>query len=176
MLAALIEQQLHTTEEDENGFNMNVVLHSCGTPCCIGGFCASLLLRDLKQVDFSTAAAKAIRQFLGCTREESHWLFFGVFSERPPAEITPVEAAEAIRSLTRKHKSVKRPPMTQIDWYHGVLHAEFWTIYEGWRLTVRKCAFGWWWKIARNDERESGSADDRFAAQAAAIAAVNAKK
>lgn len=65
--------------------------------------------------------------------------------------------------------------MTQIDWYEGVLETEVWTIYKGWRMFVRKTIAGWWWKIAQDDERESGIANDRFAAQAAAIAAVDAK-
>lgn len=60
------------------------------------------------------------------------------------------------------------------EWFHGVLEAEFWTIYRGWRVFVRKSSFGGFaWSIQREGRSCGDFALNRTDAENAAIAAVD---
>ena len=59
------------------------------------------------------------------------------------------------------------------EWFHGVLQSEFWTVYKGWRVFVRKGLFGWRWSIMRQGIGKSGIENNRPSAEAAAFAAVD---
>ena len=64
----------------------------------------------------------------------------------------------------------------QREWCHGAREAEFWTIYRGWRVFVRKTAFGWHWSIAREGVGVGSVENDRPAAEAAAFAEVDRRE
>lgn len=105
ILASVIEQQPHTTVDAKTGFNMAKVAHSCGTPCCIAGFCSALLGEE----PHSEKLENPIIDFLGCTRSEAIQLFQGLFGTRDVRPFylenkTPLEAAAAIRALVSKRK------------------------------------------------------------------------
>lgn len=59
------------------------------------------------------------------------------------------------------------------EWFHGVLESEFWTVYKGWRVFVRKSSLGWHWSITREGLGRGSMTDDRPSAEAAAFAAVD---
>lgn len=61
----------------------------------------------------------------------------------------------------------------KIEWSHGVLEAEFWAVYKGWKVFVRKGLFGWRWSIMRKGWSTGNWAEDRPAAEAAALTAVD---
>jgi hypothetical protein len=98
ILARVIEQQPHTDYESKEGFNMSMIRHDCGSPCCIEGFAASMLP--------SRHVYKAIEQFIGCETEEADMLYSGSFSPHWPhlQRITPAEAAAALRALAAKRQ------------------------------------------------------------------------
>lgn len=94
MLAKLIESLPHTTPEWHEGFNMRCFSHACGTPCCIAGWAASLMGMPARDANLGV-----LIDFLGCTFHESARLVYGSFSNKWRSEITPKEAAAAIREL-----------------------------------------------------------------------------
>ena len=96
-LAQLIESQPHTNLDDEAGFNMRSVSHHCGSPSCIAGW-AGLLL-GIPNTDWRVEAASMISDFLGCNLVEAKWLYYGDFVYQNLWEITPSQAAAAIRQL-----------------------------------------------------------------------------
>lgn len=59
------------------------------------------------------------------------------------------------------------------EWFSGVLESEFWTIYRGWRVFVRKSQLGWHWSIMREGLGRGSMTDDRPSAEAAAFEAVD---
>lgn len=87
----------------EEGFSMERFAHLCGTPSCIAGWAASLLGRSLQD-----ASSVDLQLFLGCTFEQAKWLAYGHFrpggfiAEIELFEITPAEAAAAIRQLAER--------------------------------------------------------------------------
>jgi hypothetical protein len=104
ILARVIEQQPHTRPDAADGFSMARERHICGTPCCIAGFAAEMLT----EID-----GNPITSFLGCTVLEGMRLYYGEFptAANPlsiPAEymldITPAEAAAALRALAAKRQ------------------------------------------------------------------------
>ena len=106
ILARLIEGLPKAARQcDEDGFNMNRFAHPCGTPSCIAGWAASLLGRSVKN-----ASSVDLQLFLGCTLGDASWLAYGYFRTWPTIaqinlfEITPAEAAAAIRQLAAKYK------------------------------------------------------------------------
>ena len=62
------------------------------------------------------------------------------------------------------------------EWFHGVLESEFWTVYRGWRVFVRKGLFGWRWCIMRDGITQGSIEIDRPAAEATAFAAVDRRE
>jgi len=61
-----------------------------------------------------------------------------------------------------------------LEWFHGVLESEFWTVYKGWRLFVRKSQLGGWaWSIQRDGRSRGDFAPTRADAERAAIQAVD---
>lgn len=61
-----------------------------------------------------------------------------------------------------------------LEWFHGVLEEEFWTIHEGWRVFVRKSKWGGWaWSIQREGRSRGDFAATRADAERAAIQAVD---
>lgn len=59
------------------------------------------------------------------------------------------------------------------EWFSGVLGSEFWTVYRGWRVFIRKSSLGWHWSIMREGLGRGSVTDDRPSAEAAAFAAVD---
>jgi hypothetical protein len=109
ILASVIEQQPHTTVDAADGFNMSREWHTCGTPCCIAGFAAKML---------TIVDGNPIQRFLGCTGGEALLLYYGDFPTaanpwKEPAEdymqqITPAEAAAALRALAVKRQGAQQ--------------------------------------------------------------------
>ena len=64
----------------------------------------------------------------------------------------------------------------QREWYHGVLESEFWTVYRGWRVFVRKGLLGWHWSITCHGTSVGSVENDRPAAEAAAFAEVDRRE
>lgn len=62
------------------------------------------------------------------------------------------------------------------EWFHGVLESEFWTVYRGWRVFVRKSRLGWHWSIACHGTGVGGVEHSRPAAEATAFAAVDRRE
>lgn len=62
------------------------------------------------------------------------------------------------------------------EWFHGVLESEFWTVYRGWRVFVRKSRLGWHWSIMREGVGVGSVENDRPAAEAAAFAEVDRRE
>lgn len=63
------------------------------------------------------------------------------------------------------------------EWCHGVLESEFWTVYRGWRVFVRKSQLGWHWSISSCHGTSVGSVEsNRPAAEATAFAAVDRRE
>ena len=62
------------------------------------------------------------------------------------------------------------------EWFHGVLGSEFWTIYRGWRVFIRKSPMGWHWSIMRDGNSVGSVENDRPAAEAAAFAEVDRRE
>ena len=56
------------------------------------------------------------------------------------------------------------------EWFHGVLESEFWTVYRGWRVFVRKSQLGWHWSIMGKGVSVGSVENDRPAAEATAWA------
>jgi hypothetical protein len=119
ILARVIEQQPHTTPDDADGFSMNAVRHTCGSPCCITGFANSMLADRLPIPNSDSAVIRrlfwrrsAIEQFLGCTREEAASLHNGSFSMQHGwpnlGDITPAEAAAALRALAAERQGAQQ--------------------------------------------------------------------
>lgn len=64
-----------------------------------------------------------------------------------------------------------------LEWFHGVLESEFWTVHKGWRLFVRKSQLGGWaWSVQRGGWSTGSFAEDRSAAENAAIKAVDLRE
>ena len=59
------------------------------------------------------------------------------------------------------------------EWFSGVLESEFWTVYRGWRVFVRKGLLGWHWSIMREGVGVGSVENDRPAAEASAFAEVD---
>lgn len=103
VLARLIEELPHAPEGVDAGFSMQRFAHPCGSPSCIAGWAASLLGRSVKN-----ASPVDLSLFLGCTLADSNWLAYGYFRQLPTIaqvnlfEITPTEAAAAIRQLAKR--------------------------------------------------------------------------
>lgn len=91
-LADLIEQQPHTTEEAENGFNMSDYTHDCGTPCCIAGWAEINVSKD------GRAPFDRGQEWLGLTIGQAEELFY-VDSDLELEDITPSHAAAVLRHL-----------------------------------------------------------------------------
>lgn len=100
VLARLIEGLPHAPDDEaEAGFNMRRYAHPCGTPSCIAGWASFLLGRGVLDTN-----ATSLTRFLGCTWREAQWLAFGVFcSGKKLVDITPTEAAAAIRAVAEKN-------------------------------------------------------------------------
>ena len=62
------------------------------------------------------------------------------------------------------------------EWLHGVLGTEFWTVYRGWRVFIRKSSLGWHWSIASHGTSAGSVENDRPAAEAAAFAEVDRRE
>lgn len=91
-------------------FDMQQFAHPCGTPSCIAGWAASLLDRSVKHAD-----AIDLQLFLGCTLNDANWLTYGYFRTQVPlCEITPAEAAAAIRQTAEILKTTEATPFPEI--------------------------------------------------------------
>jgi hypothetical protein len=106
ILAQIIEQQPHTTESAESGFCLNRLMHPCGTPSCIEGFARSLL--DLSEYAHNFKVRSGIQAFTGCEEHEAERLYWGEFSRKKLGDITPQEAAAAIRALAANRKKIQK--------------------------------------------------------------------
>lgn len=103
-------------KEGKNKFNMSGYAtvatdndgNICGTICCIAGeavrkFDPEAFERSLKKqedLEFQNVAT----DLLGITEEQGNDLFFGKFSHKHWSEITPEEAAIAIREVAEEYK------------------------------------------------------------------------
>lgn len=103
MLAKLIEGLPKAVKHDDRGFDMSMFARPCGTPSCIAGWAASLLGRSVKN-----ASPVDLQLFLGCSPGAANRLAYGYFRTWPTVaqinlfEITPAEAAAAIRQLAER--------------------------------------------------------------------------
>jgi hypothetical protein len=105
ILAQVIERQPHTTTDIPNGFNMVRERHICGAPSCMAGFAADML---------TMYDGNPIVSFLGCSVREGMELYYGNFptASNPLGistieyllQITPAEAAAALRALATKRQ------------------------------------------------------------------------
>jgi len=101
-LADEIERQEHAKTDEMKGwgFNMAYFRHDCGTPCCIAGFAAEHVRRNVgEQVEMITEVA---RKWLEIDRSTALSLFIPDVLERHGvrlSDITPAMAARTLRNL-----------------------------------------------------------------------------
>lgn len=108
-----------TASPGEHKFNMHIFAETavnadnniCGTTCCIAGEAVRVFdpvefdrackaIGTSEEVDFEEAA----KEVLGITHKEADYLFYGSFSDEDLQDITPKEAASAVRALAREYK------------------------------------------------------------------------
>jgi len=110
-LADLIEAQPHTDVDSKHGFNMNSILHLCGTPCCIAGWAVWEAQGRPERVDrykYETGLEIPAAEYLEMPLDPQHYcgpamqLFYPVdddINDRNYKDLQPVEAAKVLRHL-----------------------------------------------------------------------------
>lgn len=106
-LAAHIEKLPHTDLEAADGFSMTDWKHHCGTPSCIAGWAAHL------SGAHHTLPSEAASDWLGIRFEWAGSLYVPALM-RTLAEITPAEAAAALRKVAQAGSDYEKLTVTDL--------------------------------------------------------------
>lgn len=113
-LADRIEGEAHVQtdtitalREAAHGFNMRMILHDCGTPCCLAGYAHDMLKKRVgynnRETESNTVRYFPITEAMGISHEEGIALFEPKCEELERADvsewgdITPMHASAVIR-------------------------------------------------------------------------------